>query len=97
MAQLGLTSPGLPLIGSVHQLSPVNPWMNFHRWAVEYGPIYQCNLGGENHVWISDEQIAQDLLSRRGAIYSDRPHIPALLHDNRHSGEYLPLTTKNGK
>lgn len=71
--------------------------MTFHEWGVKYGPIYQCNLGGSNHVWISDEQIAQDLLSRRGAIYSDRPHIPALIDDNRDSGKYLPLMTKNGE
>ena len=71
--------------------------MSFQKWAKEYGGIYQVNLAGSNHVWITDEQIAHDLLSRRGGIYSDRPHIPALLSDNRTSGQYLPLMSKNGK
>lgn len=70
--------------------------MSFANWAKEYGPIYQVNLGGANHVWISSEQIASDLLSKKSHIYSDRPHIPALLADNRTSGQYLPLMSKNG-
>lgn len=69
--------------------------MSFHEWALKYGNIYQVNLGGTNHVWISDEAVAHDLLAKRGAIYSDRPHIPALIHDNRDSGEYLPLMSQN--
>lgn len=70
--------------------------MSFHKWSEEYGPIYQVNLAGHNHVWISDEDVAIDLLSKRGNIYSDRPHIPALAADNRTSGQYLPLMSKNG-
>lgn len=70
--------------------------MTFWDWRQQYGDIYQTNLAGTNHVWISSEQIAHELLSRRGAIYSDRPHIPALLADNRTSGQYLPLMSKNG-
>jgi hypothetical protein len=47
------------------------------------------------HVWISSEQIAHDLLSRRAGIYSDRPQIPNL-PDNRTKGDYLALTGHNG-
>lgn len=86
---------GLPLIGSVHELAAQNPWMSFQKWADQYGPMYQCNLGGSNHIWISDEDMAHDLLSKRAAIYSDRPHIPGLIDDNRDSGQYLPLMSKN--
>lgn len=69
--------------------------MKFAEWADEYGPIYQVNLAGQNHVWIARDKIAHDLLSKRSAIYSDRPFIPALEHDNRTSGQYLPLMSKN--
>lgn len=69
--------------------------MKFHEWGEQYGPIYQCNLAGTNHVWITRDKVAHDLLSRRSAIYSDRPHIPALEQDNRTSGQYLPLMSKN--
>jgi hypothetical protein len=71
--------------------------MKFAEWGKEYGPIYQVDLAGSNHVWISSDQIARDLLAKKGAIYSDRPHIPALIDDNRDSGQYLPLMSKNGE
>lgn len=50
---------------------------------------------GSVHVWIADEGIANDLLARRGAIYSDRPVIPNL-PDNRTSGNYLALLGRTG-
>ncbi|KAI7222396.1 cytochrome P450 [Hortaea werneckii] len=86
---------GLPLIGSVHELPEKNSWMKFHEWAEQYGPIYQVNLAGVNHVWIARDHVAKDLLTKKGAIYSDRPHIPALERDNRDSGQYLPLMSRN--
>lgn len=51
---------------------------------------------GSVHVWISSEEIANDLLSKRGTIYSDRPTIPNL-PDNRTSGDYLALLGRTGK
>ena len=50
---------------------------------------------GSQHVWISSEKIANDLLAKRGAIYSDRPTIPNL-PDNRTSGDYLALLGRTG-
>lgn len=72
-----------------------NGYIKFADWGKEYGPIYQCNLAGTNHVWISSDEIARQLLAKKGAIYSDRPHIPALIDDNRTSAQYLPLMSKN--
>lgn len=88
---------GLPFIGNVHELPEKNNWMKFHEWAEEFGPIYQVNLAGTNHVWISRDTVAHELLSKRSGNYSDRPFIPALEHDNRDSGQYLPLMSKNDK
>ncbi|AEO68633.1 uncharacterized protein THITE_43045 [Thermothielavioides terrestris NRRL 8126] len=81
---------GLPLIGRVHDV-PVNAsWLKFYEWSKKYGPIYRMEIFGTVHVWISSEAIARELLSKRGAIYSDRPLIPNL-PDNRTSGDYLAL------
>ncbi|KAK0799589.1 hypothetical protein LTR75_009189 [Friedmanniomyces endolithicus] len=88
---------GLPIIGSVHELPEKNSWLKFHEWGQKYGPIYQVNLAGTNHVWITRDKIARDLLTKRSAIYSDRPFIPALEQDNRTSGQYLPLMSRNEK
>lgn len=87
--------PGYPVIGSVPDVPEELGWIKFSEWGKEFGPIYQCNLAGTNHVWISSDTIAKDLLAKKAAIYSDRPHIPALLEDNRSSGQYLPLMSKN--
>jgi len=91
------TDTGLPFLGNVHELPEKNSWMKFHEWAEEFGPIYQVNLAGTNHVWISRDKVAHELLSKRSGNYSDRPFIPALEHDNRDSGQYLPLMSKNEK
>lgn len=45
---------------------------------------------GTTHVWITSEEVAHELLSRRASIYSDRPMIPNL-PNNRTSGDYLAL------
>ena len=88
---------GYPFIGAVPDIPEKNGFIKFANWGKEFGPIYQVNLAGTNHVWISSDQIAKDLLSKKGSIYSDRPHIPGLIDDNRTSAQYLPLLSKNGK
>lgn len=86
---------GYPIIGSVPEVPEKNGFIKFADWGKEYGPIYQVNLAGHNHVWISSDEISKDLLSKKAAIYSDRPHIPALIDDNRTSAQYLPLLSRN--
>lgn len=81
---------GLPLIGRVHDVPAEAAWLKFYEWSKEYGPIYQHEMFGSVHIWISSEQVAHDLLGRRNVIYSDRPMIPNL-PDNRTSGDYLAL------
>jgi len=88
---------GWPIIGSVPEVPEKLSWVKFADWGKQYGPIYQVNLAGHNHVWISRDRIAHELLSKKSAIYSDRPHIPALIADNRDSGQYLPLMSRNGE
>lgn len=93
-----LTTPstGIPFIGRVHDLPEKCMWVKIHEWAKEYGPIYQTEIFGETHVWITSEKVANDVLSKKASIYSDRPMIPNL-PDNRTSGEYLALLGRTGK
>ncbi|KAK3681758.1 cytochrome P450 [Podospora appendiculata] len=81
---------GIPYIGRVHDVPANTPWLKFHEWSKTYGPIFQTEMFGMTHVWISSEQVAHDLLSKRALIYSDRPMIPNL-PENRTSGDYLAL------
>jgi hypothetical protein len=73
-----------------------NSFLKFHEWGQQYGSIYQTNLAGQNHVWITRDSVAQELLGKRAANNSERPFIPSLQADNRDSGHYLPLMSRNG-
>lgn len=77
-------TPGLPVIGNALDIPKSHAWFKFKEWADEHGPIYQVNAFGTTLVIISKESIANELLSLRGAIYSDRPALimPALISDN---------------
>ncbi|KAG9814128.1 cytochrome P450, partial [Aureobasidium melanogenum] len=86
---------GFPIIGSVPDVPDKNSFLKFHEWGQQYGPIYQTNLAGQNHVWITRDRVAQDLLGKRAANNSERPFIPSLQADNRDSGHYLPLMSRN--
>lgn len=86
----------LPFIGRIHDLPHEMTWMKFYEWSKVYGPIYQMEIFGSVHIWMSSEEIVLDLLARRANIYSDRPTITNL-PDNRTSGDYLALTGNNEK
>lgn len=73
-----------------------NSFLKFHEWGQQFGAIYQTNLAGQNHVWITRDNVAQELLGKRAANNSERPFIPSLQADNRSSGHYLPLMSRNG-
>lgn len=90
-----LIDQGLPWIGRIHDVPISHQWFKFKEWADVYGPIYQTKMLGKNHVWISSEKIANELLSKRGLIYSDRPAIPNI-EGTKTRGEYLPLLGYTG-
>lgn len=90
------TLSGIPFIGRVHDIPEEGSWLKFYEWSKIYGPIYQMEIFGTQHVWISSEQVAHDLLGKKNTIYSDRPVIPNL-PDNRTSGDYLALLGRTGE
>jgi hypothetical protein len=71
---------GYPIIGSILEFPTTFGYHKFTEWAQTYGPIFQVNLLGAQHVVISDMEIANDLLALRGAHYSDRPRN-VMLHE----------------
>ncbi len=90
------TTTDFPLVGRIHDVPESMSHLKFYEWSKTYGPIYQMKIFGTVHVWISSEQIAHELLSKKSLIYSDRPVIPNL-PDNRTSGNYLALLGRNGE
>ena len=89
---------GLPFIGRVWDIPRMHPYKRFKEWSDQYGPIYQINVFGVNHIWLATDNVAQDLLVKRGAIYSDRPQIKNVIDSKGSSGvgEYIPLLGHNG-
>lgn len=86
----------LPLVGRVHDLKRFGLWLKFKEWADIYGPIYQTSMIDQTFVIVSDEQIAEELLIKRGHIYSGRPQIRALIN-HKHGIQYLALMDRTGK
>ena len=96
----GLPGPALvPWVGRIHDLPIDFMWLKFKEWADTYGPIYRTKMLGANFVIISDEAIAEEMLVKKGKIYSDRPEIRSLFDPKSTHGsmEYLPLMGKNRK
>lgn len=75
---------GWPIVGNAFSIPNSHAWFKFKEWGDEHGPIYQVQAFGTTLVIISKESIANELLSLRGAIYSDRPALimPGLISDN---------------
>lgn len=67
--------PGLPIIGNLHQMAMSRVWLQWHEWGKKYGPVIYLSVLGKSIVILNSAKAAQDLLARRGAIYSDRPRL----------------------
>ena len=61
------------------------------------GSLFTFRIIGRAVLVINSLQDCRELLEKRSHIYSDRPHIPSLIADNRSSDQYLPLLSRNGK
>lgn len=57
-----------------------NNFKAFHEWTQQYGPIFSVRIGTRTCIVLGTRQVVQDLLEKRGSIYSDRP--PSVLLDN---------------
>ncbi|KAI6346954.1 hypothetical protein MCOR25_010944 [Pyricularia grisea] len=68
-----------PIVGRIHDLPRFSLWLKFKEWADIHGPIYQTRAVDNTFIIISDEKIAEELLVKRGHIYSGRPQIRALI------------------
>jgi hypothetical protein len=88
----------VPWVGRIHDLPVEYMWLKFKEWADVYGPLYRTQMLGDYFIIVTDEKVAEDLLVKRGKIYSDRPQIRSLFDPKSTNGsmEYLPLMGKNG-
>lgn len=61
----------LPIIGNVHQAPKSHSWRTYRTWSEQYGSIVHVNMLGKPIIILSTFEVAQDLMAKRGAIFSD--------------------------
>lgn len=84
-----------PVLGRVHDLPRFSMWLRLKEWADIYGPIYQTRMLNQTFIIVSDEKIAEELLVKRGHIYSGRPQIRSLFR-HKEGPAYLALMDRHG-
>ncbi|KAG9526284.1 cytochrome P450, partial [Aureobasidium melanogenum] len=57
-----------------------NEYLQFTKWAREYGPVYSIMVGSRPMIVLSSVEVVKELLEKRSAIYSDRPEAYAAKH-----------------
>ncbi|CAI7603995.1 unnamed protein product [Penicillium manginii] len=62
-------------MGNVHQAPKSHAWRTYQEWSKQYGPIVSVNMLGQPVVILNTSETAHDLLAKRGATFSDRPHL----------------------
>lgn len=65
----------LPLIGTIDKAPQTNPWRTYQKWTRRYGPIVYLRYGPQDIIILGNAKSADDLLNKRGKIYSDRPRL----------------------
>lgn len=87
--------PTLPLLGNLHQAPKHSPWLVYEQWSKKYGPLYMLNYAGHKFIMIHDFATANNLLEKKGNIYSSRPQMP-LNDKDINKGMFPSLNTYDG-
>jgi hypothetical protein len=85
----------LPYVGRVHDVDRMQAWHAFNKFSSQYDGLFACTLGGETHIWVAREDVAQDLLVKHASISSARADLgayPGVTEDYK----YLPLLGYTG-
>ena len=69
---------GKPFLGNLDDAPTVRLSQHWKKLSDQYGPVMRLKLGGQEHIVLSNEKVANDLLRERGTIYSSREQPPAV-------------------
>jgi cytochrome P450 len=67
------------IVGNMSDIPVSEEWLTFTRWAKHFGEIVYLRVFGTKMILLGSYRVADELLNKRGAIYSDRPPIPPML------------------
>jgi hypothetical protein len=68
----------LPLIGNLLDLPQEKEWETYRAWNDRYGDVVCVDVLGRKIVILGSAAAVDDLMDKRGAIYSDRPMTPMM-------------------
>ncbi|KZT69356.1 cytochrome P450 [Daedalea quercina L-15889] len=77
--QLPPGPPALPLLGNLHQLPMAYQEHTLAEWGKHYGDVVYARIIEKPILVLNRAQIARELLEKRGAKYSGRPHSAFIL------------------
>ncbi|KAI0724641.1 cytochrome P450 [Fomitopsis betulina] len=66
---------GLPFIGNVFQMPRAHAGRGFAELSKKYGDLVYMEVLGHRMIVIDSQDVARDLLEKRGARYSNRPRM----------------------
>ncbi|KAF7294033.1 CyP450 monooxygenase [Mycena kentingensis (nom. inval.)] len=66
----------LPLVGNALSIPQSDTWLTYQEWGRQYGPLVYLTAFGDEIILINSAKVADDLLEKRSALYSDRPQNP---------------------
>ncbi|KAH9990147.1 cytochrome P450 [Russula vinacea] len=66
---------GWPIIGNLLDVPTEVEYKVFSQWRKKYGDLIQMTVLGQPTIIINSPQLATDILSKKSAIYSSRPHL----------------------
>ncbi|KAH6919286.1 cytochrome P450 98A3 [Coprinopsis sp. MPI-PUGE-AT-0042] len=69
---------GFPLIGNLLDIPQDKPWETYSKWAKEYGDVVYFHALGQKFVVLNSLTAANDLLTLRAPVYSDRTESPVI-------------------
>ncbi|KAJ6555305.1 hypothetical protein DFH09DRAFT_570322, partial [Mycena vulgaris] len=66
---------GVLLLGNALQMPREREWLTYAKWSEKYGDLVYLSLLGQHFMIVDTYEVAHDLLNKRSAIYSTRPHL----------------------
>jgi hypothetical protein len=65
----------LPVIGNLLDIPKDNEWQTFQAWNERYGDVVCVDALGKKIIILGSADAVDELMERRGSIYSDRPNL----------------------
>ncbi|KAG6917741.1 hypothetical protein DXG01_001279 [Tephrocybe rancida] len=66
---------GWPIVGNLFDMPKETMWHTFAEWGKTYGDISSVTVFGQPIIVLNSVKVAQEMLTEKGAIYSDRPQV----------------------